>query len=128
MTDLLTALQSAERGSRELDTRVVAWAEGVIDGEPWSDADLAYALTDPDRTCNPDHATTSIDAAKALIDREMPGATVSIEIKAERTVVALHPQPIGKGGSWQKSVSAPTPPLALVIALVRAKETQNGTV
>lgn len=119
MTDLIARLEAAEAGSRELDCRVVAWSEGVIDGEHWSDADLEYALTDPDRTCNPPRYSTSLDAALALASRVLPGGEGEIDF-GRRGFACLHPeQPYP--AHLEYNAEASTPALALCAAILRAK-------
>lgn len=132
MEDLIKRLEAAEVGSRELDCRVVAWAEGVIGGEHWSDNDLEYAITDPDRTCNPEHVTTSLDAALALAERVGWRAYMAdfsivnnfswmlkslIDISVTCTESGEH-----YTGPDFKSGRGKTPSLALCIAILRAKQ------
>lgn len=124
MEDLIKRLEAAEVGSRELDLRVFEKFD-LVDGERWSDADLEYALTDPDRTINPPRLSQSLDAALALADRVLPGWA---------WMVRYWPEDQGSGvAGWTAYVretdrdlvdSGPvfsTPALALCIAILRAK-------
>ncbi len=105
LSALIARLEAAEVGSRELDCRVVAWSEGVIEGEHWSDDDLEYALTDPDRTCDPEHVTTSLDAALALASR--------LELHGDRLLFEVL-----EAGEFRSDRLS----LALVISILRAKQ------
>jgi hypothetical protein len=117
MTDLLTALQSAERGSRELDALV----EKTLGLAITTDRTGLAMAGDGTRYRVP-HYTTSIDAALALVERELPGARVMVERCHDGTGWAMIQV---SAGSPRIMEEAPTPPLALVIALVRAKEASD---
>jgi hypothetical protein len=126
MTDLLTALQSAERGSRELDA--LLW--DLIDDRPRHDLDGSGAAIwkrDPDDEVafdGPPPFSTSLDAALALVERVLPGWWPSVAQVGPGKWSADIYDPSDK-----RSLSpahAPTPPLALVIALVRAKEARDA--
>jgi hypothetical protein len=110
MTDLLTALQSAERGSWELDVLVHAAIGGDYPVAP-EIAELRWQSYAP--------VTQSIDAALALVERELPGARVMVERCHDGTGWAMIQV---SADSPRVMEEAPTPPLALVIALVSAKE------
>jgi len=128
MTDLLERLEVAEAGSRELDLRVFEHFDRV-DGQRWTEADLDYALTDPDLTINPPHFTTSLDAALALAERVLPGWWWSIS--SER-IGEPEPRPFASG--WLSdgetgelhTARAKTPALALCIAILKATHKAEG--
>lgn len=123
ITSLIEKLEGAEVGSRELDCRVVAWSEGVIDGEHWSDDDLAYALTDPDRTCNPAPVTTSLDAALALAERVgVRPYQADASIKGKWSWMVVDEARLGdlEANPYARATAA-TPALALCAALLRAQ-------
>lgn len=102
-TDLLTRLEAAKEGSRELDAEI-----GQFTGDPYADAEYY---------CYPPY-TTSLDAITGLIERELPGWTrlscsdgwASIWMRKKGLVESIH---------------APTEPLALCIAFVKAKEAKD---
>jgi hypothetical protein len=124
MTDLIKRLEDAEAGSRELGLRVFERFD-LVDGERWTEADLDYALTDPDRTINPPPLTTSLDAALALAERVLPGWGWEIS----------HDDCIGNYYAWvgkdfylhgpQEHLRGiqETPALALCIAVLKATDT-----
>ena len=119
-TPLITRLEEAAEGSRELDLRVFEHFDRV-NGERWTDADLDYALTDPDRTINPPHLTTSIDAALALATRVLPEMNCTGFDKTPLGVeayVSLNDVDSGHWCEigWHKS----SPALALCIAILKA--------
>lgn len=70
--ELIARLEAAEVGSRELDVRMVA----ACDPSEWGVGDLEIALEDPDRRLNPQHYTTSLDAALALAKSVLPSETM----------------------------------------------------
>lgn len=128
MTDLLTALQSAERGSRELDEAIavhfklgeVGWRQAnyTMENHPYLQTPSANHVGGFAREPLP-FWTTSIDAALALVERVLPDHMVHLGLE----------QRLPNREIWaasvlmdQELVFAPTPPLALVTALVRAKE------
>ena len=111
-TPLITRLEEAAEGSRELDLRVFEHFDRV-NGERWTEADLDYALTDPDRTINPPHLTTSIDAALALAERVLPGW--DFIVGRTNGGLTIHAQ-VGPG----EMQFGNTPALALCIAILKA--------
>jgi hypothetical protein len=113
MTDLLTALQSAERGSRELDYAVERLF-GVGDF-----ADTSFEAMEQHNEYAVPNYTTSIDAPQALVERVLTGARVMVERHHDGTGWAMIQ---ASAGARRVMEEAPTPPLALVIALVKAKE------
>lgn len=124
LASLIERVEKAETGSRELDCRVTAWGEGVAEGEPWSEDDLAYALTDPDRTCNPPPVTTSLDAALALASRVIAHrGPIDLSIAGSAQAVIHSADPCGKPLAL---AFGHTPALALVLAVLRAKENEDG--
>lgn len=141
MTDLLTALQSAERGSRELDEAIavhfklgeVGWRQAnyTMENHPYLQTPSANHVGGFAREPLP-FWTTSIDAALALVERVLPGwkwslTTLTTSIGGFSQPEAFVCPPDLPGGAEITAVaSAPTPPLALVIALVRAKEASDA--
>lgn len=124
MEDLIRRLEASEVGSRELDLRVFEKFD-LVDGERWSDADLEYALTDPDRTINPPRLTQSLDAALALAERVLEGWAWKIDRWGQMTRITLNEC---DAEGWHRSkhqrieVAVEQPPaLALCIAILRAK-------
>jgi hypothetical protein len=147
MTDLLTALQSAERGSRELDARVCAalgYHSGFPDYEytvPWRvEADdgalVGYICPPGEREerrwkRSPEPVTQSTDAALALVERELPEMFWSLGFLPDnddyecedhhKHFAGLHPY-LHVADPRDVHGYGATPPLALVIALVKTKE------
>lgn len=105
LSTLIARLEAAEVGSRELD-----WAVGA-------------ALFTGVRGCAAPNATTSLDAALALAERVLPGWRV-FGISDERDFQVNRGWGAGVGektGPGIQHAKAPTPALALVIAVLRAK-------
>lgn len=121
MEDLIERLEAAEVGSRELDLRVFEKFD-LVDGERWSDADLEYALTDPDRTINPPRLTQSLDAALALAERVLPGQEYEITTVYNVARVALNMNHGCDGGPFYGSNDCCNVPLAICAAILRAKQ------
>jgi hypothetical protein len=119
MTDLLTALQSAERGSRELDALV----EKTLGLAITTDRTGLAMAGDGTRYRVP-HYTTSTDAALALVERVCPGWWPAVAQVGPGKWSADIYDPSDTGS--QSPAHAPTPPLALVIALVKAKEARDA--
>ncbi len=63
LQDLAERVEKATGADRELDCRIFA----SFSPEEWSQADLDYAISAPDRTVNPPRYTASIDAALYLV-------------------------------------------------------------
>jgi hypothetical protein len=118
MTDLIKRLEEAEAGSRELDLRVFERFD-LVDGERWTEADLDYALTDPDKTINPPPLTTSLDAALALAERVLPGWGWSAGGSRGEHYGRLDTP---DGRDFEEAY-APTPALALCAAILKATDT-----
>lgn len=117
---LITRLEEAAEGSRELDLRVFEHFDRV-NGERWTEADLDYALTDPDKTINPPHLTTSIDAALALAERVLPEMNCIGFDKSPRGVEAYVSRNHVKSGHWVVVGEHPSSPApALCLAILRA--------
>jgi hypothetical protein len=116
MTPLLTALQSAEQGSLCRLELAEQLADALGLGKRNKKARwLCYEAL-----------RGSIDAALALVERVLPGWWPSVAQVGPGKWSADIYDP-----SDTRSLSpthAPIPPQALVIALVKAKEAQNGTV
>jgi hypothetical protein len=132
MTDLLTALQSAERGSRELDAKIAVYfgdrgAVSIVENDPRTSIfshQPGWCRNDENVSIRAGDYTTSIDAALALVERVLPGWWPSVAQVGPGKWSADIYDP-----SDTRSLSpthAPIPPLALVIALVRAKEARDA--
>jgi hypothetical protein len=114
MTDLITRLEEAEEGSRELDAAIWRWTEG------WRGVD------------HPPAYTTSIDAALALAERVLPEWAWSII--GPDPLTSLHDctfaclsAPEGNGAAESRNADrdvctarASTPALALCIVILKA--------
>jgi hypothetical protein len=149
MTDLLTALQSAERGSRELDAKIAVYfgdrgAVSIVEHDPRTSIfshQPGWCRNDENVSIRAGDYTTSIDAALALVERCLPGWSWLVRSPDKDALVpdkffARLASPDFDAVQWEAgdevsydilggqnaSATAPTPPLALVIALVRAKE------
>ena len=120
ITRLEEAAEEAAEGSRELDLRVFEHFDRV-NGERWTDADLDYALTDPDRTINPPHLTTSIDAALALATRVLPEMNCTGFDKTPLGVEAYVSRNNVNSGHWvETGWHKSSPAIALCIAILKA--------
>lgn len=140
-TDLITKLEEAGEGSRELDCRIHALFD-LVDGERWTDGDLAIALEDVDRTVNCPHYTASVDAALALASRVLPGWHVTTsthrcllcDFDGSRTDLgpanATISQQMDDLGNYDGETAAhkhaSTPALALCAAILRASEEKQS--
>lgn len=115
MTDLLTRLEAAKEGSRELDKLMWEFVSDIPYHE-WT------PLPPPPRPA----FTTSLDAITRLIERELPGWSWGVfrglgHFKGYvRNDMHLMPQHAIEGA--HSSISA----LALCIAFVKAKEAKDG--
>jgi hypothetical protein len=118
MTDLIKRLEKAEAGSRELDLRVFERFD-LVDGERWTEADLDYALTDPDRTINPPPLTTSLDAALALAERVHPDGWLDLDVRPGRT---SHARQCFEGNRAHHAEHS-SPIIAACIAILKATDT-----
>ena len=100
MTDLITRLEEAAEGSRELDRAI--WRELEFDsrGEP---------------TLCPAY-TTSLDAALALAERVLPGCLVSLFLHGNATASVE----CKTSGRVKTEGLATTPALALCLAILKA--------
>ena len=123
--DLITRLEQAEAGSRELDAvfaRVVAKPSTLLNGMTYDEAldrfpnDLAGIA----RNWPIPAYTTSLDAIVALIGEKLPDVHMDLFARPEKTMAEL----------WYAEVhraQAKTAPLALAAALLRAiKEGADG--
>lgn len=112
-TALIARLEAAETGSRELHA---AFAR-VIAGSP---TDHWYALFGEWVTDDTVPAyTSSLDAALALAERVCPAMMWSAHPACPGVTMGYHvPRSFGNGEQW---ATAPTPALALCIAILKAK-------
>lgn len=131
-TALISSLEKASEGSRELDGRVYAALEGltvkrmVMGGPEWDRRPVGMRTDKGDVGYHTiPHPTTSLDAIMALIERKLPGwhrqsgtepggATASAWLTADDGRVTTGEQ------------FAKTEPLALCIALLHALQHQGG--
>lgn len=74
--DLARCIDVATGADRTLDVRILAAIEQT--GQ-WSDADIEYACSDPERTCSPPHYTGSVDAALKLFRKVLPGWAYALD-------------------------------------------------
>lgn len=105
MTSLLTKLQSAKEGSRELDVEIYRACGFKV-----------YPQDEPSRDTAGDapHLTTSLDAIVSLIERVKPGAQWDLNNFECRAALSV------RGAFYDYTAIAPTPALALCISLLRA--------
>ena len=106
MADLLTRLEDAKEGSRELDAEI-----GQFACDPYAGAEYY---------CSPPY-TASLDAITGLIERELPGVEWDITnvYGMNRAAVGLN---IDDGPEFGEGAN---PALALCIAFVKAMEAQK---
>ena len=135
MTDppsLIAAVEAASGPDREIDAMVFALfpAPGTTvlgpAGKGWLVVQREQNAVGAGAVRAPEF-TASIDAVVALIRREMPGAEegygrVGEEFQAY--VPAAYPE---GGGGIVHTATKPTPPLALLLAFLRAKAQQDET-
>ena len=138
-SDLITRIESAERGSRELDAELMAltyvWDRRHIGATCWDDKDDTCCpgakhldwvwvdpLTDQWKTTAREgfEFTTSIDAALTLAERVLPGWWPAVSMIGPAKWVADIYDPTDM--TWLKPAHARTPALALVSAILKAKE------
>jgi hypothetical protein len=118
ITDLIKRVEGATAGSEELDSDI-----GCYFSEPGGPYD-----TKPTFLINPRPVSRSLDAALALCERVLPGSGLSINIDNYKSVTIWPPKTIS-GGSFE--CTAPTPALALILAMLKAlqaKEVGNENV
>ena len=116
---LIARLEAAEAGSRSLDDEVgVAlfpprWV-------PYPGVEGAMYNAEQQKMAWTVGCTTSIDAAKALIERVLPGRVITLEM-AGSAEAYIH------GDPCEPTIKAfgNTPALAMCIALLRAKEAKG---
>lgn len=134
LSALIARLEAAEVGSRELDDSVVISA---FDGEMmdwWDEATQQHQIKAGDGSrVNVTPITTSLDAALALAERVLPGWAMNVCLDKDRdgtllgwsSQVARHglEGPVGRD-RWFGV--APTPALALCIAILRAKQGEGA--
>ncbi|WP_313031798.1 hypothetical protein [Brucella sp.] len=138
MTDLITRLSKLTGPRYTMDVAIALatdfWPKDRIqnivyneDGDPW-----VYFTDGPDLPLPPAY-TASVDAAIALAERVLPGWGWEIASNTSHIKNCLNPEygnPVGKHPHWavvanqssRKFVDGATPAIALLIALLRAKE------
>ncbi len=135
LSALIARLEAAEVGSRELDAEICVLlqyggpnSEGAVNVRTDSDweGDLLFEHGD-DECCNTiPPVTTSLDAALALAERVLKGW--AWEIRLDESGASVQAAPVW----WMEGLAAPdeggvsceaaAPALALVIAILRAKQ------
>lgn len=132
LSALIARLEAAEVGSRELDVaiaRSLGW--GVHNARRfglWVVPFGEYDTCDPDDMFELGEFTTSLDAALALAERVLPGwlwdvTTITTAVGGLRKPLASVVRPDQPEGEEIKTWGyGSTPALALVIALLRAKQ------
>jgi hypothetical protein len=145
MTDLIKRLEEAEAGSRELDALVFRRFGGPLPKEfagygvelTWqADGSATMPVGEMQVRYDPPAYTASLDAALALADRVLPGWYCAVQpwfhANPDRTMYRAYViQPDWSrwtpvDDDWCEVVlgpSAPTPALALCIAVLKATDT-----
>lgn len=147
MSDLIKALEEAEKGSLVLDGRVevairdVFAARSGLAREHWAKwrSNAAGFVSDGDTTYGSDPVTTSVDAALALASRVLPGWFPAVEprffidgevVRWKATLIRpLWDQYNPVTDEWFDRIenrTASTPALALCAAILRASEQERG--
>lgn len=122
MKDLIHKLSEAGEGSRELDALIFAALGFTYEDRPrdcWVDAD--------NNGFRWDHPSTSLDAALALAERVLPGVVFwNLEHNAIINLERIyHAEVSGERDGCSGTGEAKTAPLALCIAILRAKQEQD---
>ncbi|WP_374387183.1 hypothetical protein [Brevundimonas sp.] len=121
-TDLITKLEEAGEGSRELDALIEDVFDPLItcDG-PGSHADF---VGDEQFEADVGHYTTSLDAALALAERVLPDARVQMNTGTGWVRLVTTDGRYDYG--FFAAAHASTPALALCAAILRASEQERG--
>lgn len=155
MTDLSSLISRVEKATgpdRELDARIWAYFAGVKyvgHNVPYGDVhgrtQVEYTVppkrtrmvTNFPQTPHAEPVTTSVDAAISLVERVLPGWGWVVESNTHHIKACLNPEfgdPVGKYPHWaavsntssRKFEDAATPAIALVLATLRALQSQTG--
>lgn len=121
---LITALEAAREGSRELDARIGAHLLGgtpAFEFDDWRKSYGAGAIFEGNRIVR--HVplyTADVSSAIALVERVKPGWSWSVHKEgiAQLCPCNEYGEPMTK---YEIEVIAPTPALALCLALLRAE-------
>jgi hypothetical protein len=143
LNDLIERLEKAEAGSRELDAdifRSLGYKVKMLGHKgPLAGRFLAYPPDGPDR-CEPARlaVTSSLDAAIALVERVLPGWSIElISSHNPKSWVSFVAPPARRdpehsiSDAWRAGISklratrAPTAPIALCIALLKALQAKE---
>ena len=126
LTELLKRLQEADGPSRELDYLICEWAYASILDKPevtrtetgWYDATEKAKSVGSAKISGPEPISFSIDAALALVERELPGAEFTIS-----TVYGFVDVCLPANGEYPEKVRREdcNIPLAILTALIKAK-------
>lgn len=120
--ELIARLEAAGEGSRELDYAIWSNLQGVTMtvlkiGGGFETTAYDGELLDPNWLGAP-RLTTSLDAIVALIERKLSGARWEVTTTGFKPGSSI----VDARGVWQAGSYAETAPLALCIALLRARE------
>lgn len=127
---LLHSIETAFKGSRDLDIAIAVTIDGFFEIAPRFEGDeVGYGYVKDGQTITPGHGgdqlvpnyTTSLDAALRLLGRVLPGYDYMLEhTNGGLTISCL----LGTNDPDQR-VFANTLPLALVAAVLRTKSKQE---
>lgn len=115
-SDLITRLSKLDAPDREVDAEIHALFHETI----WKFEDGRKVFRDI-----PSY-TASVDAAIALAERVLPSDFIDIEVNQRRHMGVLSGRAEICAPNFEAEVRAATPAIALLIALLRAKEASNA--
>lgn len=118
ISNLITRLEGMTGPDREVDVRLLA----VTQPGEWSDADIEYACSAPERTVRCPHYTSSLDAAMSLVPEGME-KELSDLYGIARAAVGLN----FEGGPFYGEHNGCSLPIALCIASLRARMSCDAT-
>lgn len=124
---ILNRLRSAESGSRELDVAIRTYEVGAT--AEWQDYKQDYAFHRDGSwvSIEPiEPASTSIDAALALVERMLPDSDYTT-MQVRKEGMKLHRTALWIDGRWSKYCESATAPLAILTALFTALEAKDIT-
>lgn len=117
-SDLIAKLEALDGPSREVDLEI-AIATGAVPDEVAKYGPHLRRI----EMRRVDPYTASLDAAIALVERVLPGWTLMLDDRMGPSAKLLPPNQIS---SAEDRTKAATLPIALLIALLRAKEARDG--
>jgi len=130
LSGLVERLEKSSGPLRELDVLIFGLAVDLVDGKPWSDADLEYAASAAERTCNAPRYTSSIDAAMALLPPHCELSEISRNVcwddgEPEREwCVTVHQEDEDGYARAQHSAPGDTFALAICAAALKSRSPQ----